>query len=108
MADLNEKTADVHSTADSEILVVRPAGWKYKQLKIGGFTLPWFASPPTQLALIAFVCFMCPGMYNALGGMGGGGQIDPTAADHANVAVYSTFAVIGEHSCDYILMHIPG
>ncbi|KAF2226459.1 major facilitator superfamily domain-containing protein [Elsinoe ampelina] len=93
---MNEKTAhDTLSTADSDTPIVRPAGWKYKQFKIGPVTLPWYASPPTQLALIAFVCFMCPGMYNALGGMGGGGQIDPVAADHANVAVYSTFAVIG-------------
>ncbi|PNS15793.1 UNC93-like protein [Sphaceloma murrayae] len=97
MTDVNEKsaTSDIHSNSDLETPVVRPAGWKYKQINVGGLTLPWYASPPAQLLLVASVCFLCPGMYNALGGMGGGGQIDATAADHANVAVYSTFAVGG-------------
>ncbi|KAI8455356.1 major facilitator superfamily domain-containing protein [Phakopsora pachyrhizi] len=31
-------------------------------------------------------------MFNALSGLGGGGQIDATTADNANVALYSTFA----------------
>ena len=34
-------------------------------------------------------------MFNALTGMGGGGQIDATTADNANTALYSTFAVTG-------------
>ena len=38
---------------------------------------------------------MCPGMFNALNGMGGGGQLDPTANNKANTALYSTFAVVG-------------
>lgn len=49
-------------------------GWKYKQVKIGPWTLPYYASPQVQLVLVAFVCFMCPGMFNALTGMGGGGM----------------------------------
>ena len=38
----------------------------------------WFRynSPVTQVCLIALVCFCCPGMFNALSGMGGGGQED--------------------------------
>lgn len=103
MAEVNqEKTApEVQSStayADNGFAhdpLVRPPGWKYKQIRIGSFLLPWYASPPVQLVLIAFVCFLCPGMFNALGGMGGGGQVDPTVADHANVALYSTFAVVG-------------
>ena len=38
---------------------------------------------------------MCPGMFNALSGMGGGGQVDSSAADNANAALYSTFAIVG-------------
>jgi hypothetical protein len=38
-----------------------PIGWKYKQIKIGPITLPWFASPQVQLVMVAFVCFLCPG-----------------------------------------------
>ncbi|KIW08060.1 uncharacterized protein PV09_01002 [Verruconis gallopava] len=70
-------------------------GWKYKRLTIFGYKFPFYASPQVQLVLVAFVCFMCPGMFNALNGMGGGGNEDHRAADDANCALYSAFAVIG-------------
>lgn len=70
-------------------------GWKYRSLRIGPITLPSYASPIAQLGLVSCVCFLCPGMFNALGGMGGGGQVNPTAANNANTALYSTFAVVG-------------
>ncbi|KAL6500989.1 hypothetical protein OROHE_025186 [Orobanche hederae] len=54
-----------------------------------------YNSPLVQVALIGLVCFCCPGMFNALSGMGGGGQVDPTAANNANTALYTTFAVFG-------------
>ncbi|QKX60281.1 uncharacterized protein TRUGW13939_07424 [Talaromyces rugulosus] len=74
-----------------------PRGWMYKQLKIGPWTLPWFASPKIQLGMVAFVCFLCPGMFNALSGLGGGGRsaTDTSLADNMNTALYSTFAVVG-------------
>jgi hypothetical protein len=59
-----------------------PAGWKYRQRRIFGHNIPWYASPSIQLLLVAFVCFMCPGMFNALGGLGGGGKTDATLADN--------------------------
>ncbi|RBR11165.1 hypothetical protein FVER53590_29906 [Fusarium verticillioides] len=68
-----------------------PRGYKYRQYRIFGFTLPWYASPKIQLGMVAFVCFMCPGMFNALNGMGGGGLKDTKL----NTALYSTFAVVG-------------
>ncbi|XVF56325.1 hypothetical protein PTKIN_Ptkin06aG0110100 [Pterospermum kingtungense] len=52
-------------------------------------------SPLVQVTLIGLVCFCCPGMFNALSGMGGGGQVDPTAANNANTALYTTFALFG-------------
>jgi len=71
---------------------VSPAkGWMYKSFK----GLPWYASPPIQLLLVSFVCFLCPGMFNAVNGLGGGGLVDATVADNSNVAVYSTLAVVG-------------
>lgn len=73
----------------------RRRGWKYRDCKIGSFRIPWYASPPIQLAIVAFVCFLCPGMFNALTGMGGSGQINHHVADDANTALYSTFAVVG-------------
>lgn len=54
-----------------------------------------YNSPLVQVTLIGLVCFCCPGMFNALSGMGGGGQVDTTAANNANTALYTTFAVFG-------------
>jgi hypothetical protein len=48
--------------------------------------------PVTQVVMLGFVCFMGPGLFNALSGIGGGGQQDPTTADNANSALYATFA----------------
>lgn len=71
-----------------------PGGWKYKVFSVGlGKT--WYASPSFQLFMIAMVCFLCPGMFNALGGLGGGGQVNSDIQVKAATALYSTFAVVG-------------
>ncbi|GKU22421.1 unnamed protein product [Fusarium langsethiae] len=80
-----------HSTGNVDV----PPGFKYRQYRIFGYTLPWYASPKIQLGMVAFVCFMCPGMFNALNGMGGAGKVDTTLATDMNTALYSTFAVVG-------------
>lgn len=69
--------------------------WMYKSPKIGPITLSWYASPTSQLLIISFVCFLCPGMFNAVQGLGNGGQVDPTDVSNANTALYSSFAVVG-------------
>ncbi|CAL1696862.1 unnamed protein product [Somion occarium] len=51
-----------------------------------------YYNPVVQVWLLGFVCFMCPGLFNALNGLGGGGQVDPTTGANANSALYSTFA----------------
>lgn len=61
---------------------VRPTGWKWREFKIAKFSLGWYASPRIQLLMVSFVCFLCPGMFNALGGLGGGGKSDATLADN--------------------------
>ncbi|TFK71740.1 hypothetical protein BDN72DRAFT_837319 [Pluteus cervinus] len=48
--------------------------------------------PVTQVSMLGFVCFMCPGLFNALNGLGGGGQVDASTSANANAAVYGTFA----------------
>jgi hypothetical protein len=48
--------------------------------------------PFTQVCMLGFVCFMCPGLFNALNGLGGGGQFDTTTSANSNAAVYATFA----------------
>ncbi|GME69479.1 unnamed protein product [[Candida] boidinii] len=49
----------------------------------------------SQVFLISFVCFCCPGMYNALSGMGGAGQLHTTVSANANVALLSVGAISG-------------
>ncbi|KAJ5280829.1 hypothetical protein N7478_006201 [Penicillium angulare] len=87
-----ETAHDQHEDGGATVL---PSGWKYKQFRVFGFNVPWYASPRVQLVMVAFVCFMCPGMFNALGGMGGGGRTDATLSDNMNTALYSAFAVFG-------------
>ncbi|KAF5361662.1 hypothetical protein D9758_007317 [Tetrapyrgos nigripes] len=55
----------------------------------------FYYHPTTQVCLLGFVCFMCPGLFNAVNGLGGGGQLDLTTSANANVAVYATFAIGG-------------
>lgn len=64
----------------------RPRKWMYKSIKAGFLYIPWYASPSIQLGMVAFVCFLCPGMFNALSGLGGGGKKDPTLA--ANMVIF--------------------
>lgn len=52
-----------------------------------------FYHPRTQVVLLGFVCFMCPGLFNALNGLGAGGQINSTTSANANSTLYATFAV---------------
>jgi MFS family permease len=75
--------------------VVGPA-WMYKPIfKLGKWEAPYFASPEFQLYLVSLVCFLCPGMFNAVSGLGGGGQVNATDVNNSNTALYSTFAVVG-------------
>lgn len=101
MASEAEKaTPSPSATADPEVQqepdnaqLGRP--WMYKSCNIGSRTLPYYASPMTQLLLVSFVCFLCPGMYNAVSGLGGAGQLVQTDVSKSNTATYSTFAVVG-------------
>ncbi|CAG8115615.1 unnamed protein product [Penicillium olsonii] len=88
-------TMDHKSPVETSEPVPRPTGWMYKSTSIGKFSTSWYASPRIQLGMVAFVCFLCPGMFNALSGLGGGGKSDPSLADKMNIALYSTFAVVG-------------
>ncbi|KAF8431456.1 major facilitator superfamily domain-containing protein [Boletus edulis BED1] len=62
----------------------RPTGWR-----------KLYYHPILQVALLGFVCFMCPGMFNAINGLGGGGLLTTTVSANANSAVYATFAFFG-------------
>lgn len=73
----------------------RGAPWMYKTFKIGPWTFPGFATPGPQIILVSFVCFLCPGMFNAVNGLGAAGQVKTTDIDNATVAIYATFAGVG-------------
>lgn len=72
--------SETSSTHQLEIYE-RPRGWR-------GI----YYHTATQVCLVGFVCFMCPGMFNALTGLGAGGQVDATSSANANAALYATFA----------------
>jgi MFS family permease len=102
--DKTNTTSAENRSPIKEMEVFQPVGedtevhgkpWMYKPLRIGSWTGPWFASPESQLILISFVCFLCPGMFNAVSGLGGGGQVNTHDVNDANTALYSTFAVVG-------------
>ncbi len=107
MAETNDEKHAAADTAGTEtpprndpaILETDPAltgkAWMYKPTKLGPIKIPYYASPPFQLGLVAFVCFLCPGMFNAVNGLGAAGQVDPYDINNANIAVYSTFSVVG-------------
>ncbi|KMP02427.1 DUF895 domain membrane protein [Coccidioides immitis RMSCC 2394] len=72
--------------------VTSPASWYMIT-----YSNAWF-----QVVLISFICFCCPGMYNALTGLGGSGQVDETVVANANVALLSATAatalfLVGPH-----------
>ncbi|PBP26733.1 MFS general substrate transporter [Diplocarpon rosae] len=54
-----------------------------------------FRAPKVQLFLLSLIAFLCPGMWNAINGLGGGGLVAAEPANMANIALYATFAVVG-------------
>ena len=103
MTDIPEKdynNGNDNNSGSPTIIYPRPTGIK-------GI----YYHPVTQVSMLGFVCFMCPGipqgnntfqrsfhfvsvgLFNALTGLGGGGQVDPTISAKANTALYATFAV---------------
>jgi MFS family permease len=66
--------------------------WMYK--RIFGF-IPPYASPQFQIVFVAFVCFLCPGMFNAVNGLGAAGQVNAHDINNASTAIYATFSVVG-------------
>ncbi|KIV84668.1 hypothetical protein, variant [Exophiala sideris] len=72
----------------------RGKAWMYKRLRLGPVSIPPFASPQFQIVFVALVCFLCPGMFNAVNGLGAAGQVNAHDINNANTAVYATFSVV--------------
>ncbi|CAO3653907.1 unnamed protein product [Mucor hiemalis] len=52
-----------------------------------------YNSPVFQVFLVGMICFCCPGMFNALSGIGGGGKSSTKAATDGGTALSVTFTL---------------
>ncbi|EPB88184.1 hypothetical protein HMPREF1544_05017 [Mucor circinelloides 1006PhL] len=59
--------------------------------------LQGYNTPIVQIVFLGLVCLCCPGMFNALSGLGAGGSMSSNVAltDAANGALYGCFAIVG-------------
>lgn len=56
---------------------------------------PWrYNSPLIQVIIVSIVAFGCPGMFNALTGLGGSGQLDTKPSRDGNIALHAVGAVM--------------
>ncbi|EGV63560.1 hypothetical protein PSN45_004572 [Yamadazyma tenuis] len=96
---LTNNTVEVHNSGTSsdkhqpeeESHYTGPLRWYDK--KIVSF-LPAYSESMVQIVMLAFTCFMLPGMYNALSGVGGAG-ISLSVSNNSSVSLYSTFCGYG-------------
>jgi len=52
-----------------------------------------YAGTMMQIIILGSVCFLLPGMFNAINGLGAVGKADATITDNANTALAVTFGV---------------
>lgn len=71
MAINRPSESDSAKANESNVNIDNAMGWKYRRF----FGLPYYASPQVQLVLVAFVCFLCPGMLTQ----------HPIDASHADI-----------------------
>ncbi|KAL1924388.1 uncharacterized protein VTP21DRAFT_7423 [Calcarisporiella thermophila] len=57
----------------------------------------WFCLPFVQVVLLSIITLCSPGMFNAINGMGGAGQLekDVEVVSKANAVLYALFAIVG-------------
>lgn len=79
------KSPEENVSAFDDPEVLHPLAHKRKFTKI--YREPWF-----QICLVSFISFCNPGMYNALSGMGGSGQVNSTISANATVATHACTA----------------
>ena len=63
-----------------------------KFLRRTGFSA-FYYHPVTQVCLLGLVCFLCPGSFNSLNGLGAAGRVDSGVNSNSNSALYATFTV---------------
>ncbi|OQR92273.1 hypothetical protein ACHHYP_03864 [Achlya hypogyna] len=75
-------------SADKDMVATPTADYAME----GGVKYEGKSNSYMQILLLGLICFGCPGMFNALNGLGGGGQVDDKVSSNANVALYACFA----------------
>lgn len=78
---LDSSKVSVHPHAE---LFKRPTGWRR-----------YYYHPITQVSMLGFVCFLGPGIFTALTGLGGGGQVNSKVQANASAILYATLAFFG-------------
>lgn len=71
-----------------------PAKPSFLERAMGPSLARYYGSTYFQVFLIGLIAFGCPGQFNALSGMGGGGQVEKGPSDKANITLYSLFAFV--------------
>lgn len=69
------------------------SGSREQEMAVKGPRWKIYADPLTQIILLGLICFLLPGMFNAINGLGAVGKADATITDNANTALAVTFAV---------------
>ncbi len=87
-----ETQHQLDSHAGEKVIELGHAAYALPAQKRRGGLLGFWDRPLTQIGIVGFICFLCPGMFNALSGIGGGGQVDPAPAVSSNIAIYACFA----------------
>ncbi|CAD6579541.1 MAG: hypothetical protein CYPHOPRED_000904 [Cyphobasidiales sp. Tagirdzhanova-0007] len=87
MADLADSKDEVANIGSAEVINAEtPSRDEYAASYLAQ---PWYKKPIMQIILVSFVCFTCPGMFNALNGLGGGGNQNAKTADKSSQIVGS-------------------
>ncbi|SJX65774.1 uncharacterized protein SRS1_16330 [Sporisorium reilianum f. sp. reilianum] len=81
----SQQSSHIHTTTLADVAPVERSSNPVKRA---------YSMPVVQVALVGMVCFLCPGMFNAISGIGGGGQVDADASNKAAIALYSTFSAV--------------
>jgi len=63
--------------------------------RLFGIRIPPYRSPMVQIGVVSFILFLNPGMYNALAGLGGAGQMSATVQNRASIGLHIVFAIVG-------------
>lgn len=92
-ASISDTTTDSKGTKEKPLSNIEGANLCELRGCTGNALKHVYFLPLFQVFMLGMVFFMCPGMLNALQGIGGGGQIDTDTSSSSSIAIYATFSV---------------